>query len=195
MEQRFDVDVTELAKYWWVFALRGALAVLFGIMTVFLPGLTLAALVLLFGSYAIIEGGFNVVSALRRRKDERLWWVLLLEGLVSIAAGVVTFVLPILSALALIYVIAAWAIVTGILELVGAIRLRGRIRGAVWLGLSGVASLAFGVLVAIFPGAGALALVLWIGAFSLVFGALLIALAFRLRSARGSTVGGMARAA
>ena len=133
--------------------------------------------------------------ASRHRRGERLWWLLLLEGLVSIAAGVIAFILPGLTALMLVLVIGAWAIITGALRIVAAILLRKQIRGEWWLALSGVLSLAFGVLVMLWPGTGALALVLWIAAYSIAFGALTVALAFRLRGARERTPRGMPQAA
>jgi uncharacterized membrane protein HdeD (DUF308 family) len=189
MNGRVDVDLALLAKNWWLVALRGIAAILFGILAAIVPGLTLALLVMLFGAYALIEGGFNVVAAVRGATGGRAWWALLLEGLVSLAAGVVAFIMPGLTALALVYLIAAWAIVTGILEIAVAVRLRKHITGEWWLALSGVLSIAFGVLVSLFPGAGALAMVLWIGAYSIIFGILLLAVAFKLRSVRGE-VGG-----
>jgi uncharacterized membrane protein HdeD (DUF308 family) len=170
-----------LARNWWIIGLRGAAAIIFGILMLLMPGVGLMALVLLFGSYAIIEGVLNVIASVRGRRNEERWWALLLEGLVSIAAGLIAFFMPGLTALALVYVIAAWAVVTGVLEIVAAVRLRHEITGEWWLALSGVASIAFGVLMMAFPRAGALALVLWVGAYSLVFGALLLFLAFRLR--------------
>jgi len=175
------MDVVLLARNWWLVALRGLAAIIFGLLTFIVPGISLLTLVLLFGSYALVEGVLNVIAAVRGRREEERWWALLLEGLVSIAAGIVTFVLPGLTAVVLVYMIAAWAIVTGVLELVAAVRLRQRVTGEIWLVLSGVASVAFGVLVMIFPGAGALTMVLWIGAYAVVFGALLLGLAFRLR--------------
>jgi uncharacterized membrane protein HdeD (DUF308 family) len=189
MNGRVDVDLALLAKNWWLVALRGIAAILFGVLAAIVPGLTLALLVMLFGAYALIEGGFNVVAAVRGATGGRAWWALLLEGLVSLAAGVVAFIMPGLTALALVYLIAAWAIVTGILEIAVAVRLRKHITGEWWLALSGVLSIAFGVLVSLFPGAGALAMVLWIGAYSIIFGILLLAVAFKLRSVRGE-VGG-----
>src|SRR5262249_2241958 len=109
---------------------------------------------------------------------------LLIEGIVGVAAGLVTFLMPRLTAVALLYIIAAWAIVTGVLEVVAAVRLRRQITGEWWLAISGVLSVGLGVLIVVAPAAGALAIVLWIGAYAIVFGALLLALAFRLRRAQ-----------
>jgi uncharacterized membrane protein HdeD (DUF308 family) len=188
-----EVNVATLARNWWAIALRGVAAILFGVLTVIWPGLSLAVLVILFGIYTLLEGIFNVIAAVRLRQGERRWLALLLEGLVSVAVGAVTLVLPGLTALALIFLIAAWAILTGVLEIVAAVRLHRLVRGGGWLALSGVLSLVFGVLVACFPGAGALSLLLWVAAYSIVFGALLLLLAFRLRSTRAAVPGGLAQ--
>ncbi|MBX6331412.1 MAG: DUF308 domain-containing protein, partial [Gemmatimonadaceae bacterium] len=175
------------ARNWWVVALRGVAGVLFGIFTFFAPGISIAALVLLFGAYALVDGVLAIASAFRRRGIGR-WWVLLLEGVVDVAAAVVTFVWPAITALALLYVIAVWALLTGILEIAAAIRLRRVITGEWLLVLSGVLSLVLGVLLIAFPSAGAVAVVVWIGAYALVFGLLLIVLGFRLRAwARGGS--------
>jgi len=175
----FDTDV--LARRWWAIALRGLAAIIFGILAFAMPGVTLAVLVLLFGAYALVDGIFNIVAAVSGRSGQRSWWMVLLEGLVSVAAGLVTFFWPGLTALTLVYVISAWAIITGVLEVVAAIRLRKEITNEWWLALSGVLSIVFGALVAFAPGAGALALIFWIGAYAVVFGAMLVALGFRLR--------------
>jgi uncharacterized membrane protein HdeD (DUF308 family) len=182
-ELGFDTDV--LARHWWAIALRGLAAIIFGILAFAMPGVTLAVLVLLFGAYALVDGIFNIVAAVSGRSGRQSWWMVLLEGLVSVAAGLVTFFMPGLTALTLVYVISAWAIITGVLEVVAAIRLRKEITNEWWLALSGVLSIVFGVLVAAFPGAGALALVFWIGAYAVVFGAMLVALGFRLRRRHG----------
>jgi uncharacterized membrane protein HdeD (DUF308 family) len=174
------VDVDSLSRNWWAVSLRGLAGILFGIITFFAPGISLAALVLLFGAYAFADGVLAIVSAIRRRGADR-WWLLLLEGLVGIGAGVVTLLWPGITALALLYVIAAWALVTGALEIAAAIRLRKAITGEWLLALSGVFSIALGVLLVLFPGPGALAVVIWIGAYSFVFGALLFVLGLRLR--------------
>lgn len=189
------MDTQSLARNWWAIALRGVVAIIFGVLTFIVPGLTLAVLVALFGAYALVEGVFNVIAAVRGRGGAQPWWALLLEGLVSLAAGIVTFAMPGLTALVLVYVIAAWAIITGVLEIGAAMRLRQRITGEWWQVASGVLSVVFGGLLIAAPGAGALALVFWIGGYAIVFGALLVALAFRLRTWRAEERPRMARAA
>jgi uncharacterized membrane protein HdeD (DUF308 family) len=140
--------------------------------------------VLIFGADAFADGVLAIVSAVRRRGTTDEWGMLLLEGIVGVAAGLVTLFWPGITALTLLYVIAFWALLTGVLEIAAAIRLRKLITGEWLLALGGVASIVFGVAIALFPAAGALALVLWIGAYMLLFGALLVGLGFRLR-ARG----------
>ncbi len=167
---------------WWAFVVRGVAGVLFGILTFILPGMALLTLVFLFGAYALVEGAFNVAGAVRTDASRRQpRWVLLVEGIVSIIAGFLAFVVPGITALSLLYIIAAWSVVTGVLELAAAIRLRRQIRGEWLMALSGALSIVFGLLVVAFPGAGALAVVFWIGAYAVVFGGLLIALGVRVR--------------
>lgn len=176
-----------LARNWWAIALRGVAAIVFGILAFVMPGVTVAALLLLYGSYALVDGIFNVIAAISGHSGARSWWALLLAGLASIAAGVVTFFMPGLTALALVYVIAAWAIVRGVLEIAAAVRLRKVITNEWWLGLSGGLSIAFGALLMLAPGAGALALVLWIAGYAVIVGALLVALGVRLRGWRAES--------
>jgi uncharacterized membrane protein HdeD (DUF308 family) len=175
------VDVDTLSRNWWIVLLRGLAGICFGIITFIAPAISLAILVLVWGAYALADGILALVTAIRRRGEDR-WWLFFVEGLVGIAAGVLTLIWPGLTAIALLYLIAAWAIVTGALEIAAAIRLRKVIANEWLLGLSGIASLGFGILLILFPGAGALTVVIWIGAYALVFGALVVALAFRLRS-------------
>jgi uncharacterized membrane protein HdeD (DUF308 family) len=170
-----------LARRWWALALRGVIAVLFGLLTFFIPGVTLISLVLLFGFYAILDGIFDIVSAMKAPGHH---WPLLVEGIVGIVAGIVTFMWPGITAMFLLYLIAFWAILTGVLEIVAGIRLREVIANEMLLILMGVISTLFGILIIIFPGAGALAIIIWIGAYAVVFGIILIVLAFRLRSFR-----------
>jgi uncharacterized membrane protein HdeD (DUF308 family) len=178
------LDIDTLSRNWWLIALRGLAGILFGIITFLAPGMTLAVLVILFGAYAFADGVLTIASAVRRRGATNRWGMLLLEGVVGVAAGVVTLFWPGITALTLLYVIAFWALLTGVLEIAAAIRLRRVITGEWLLALGGIASIVFGVAIALFPAAGALVLVLWIGAYMLVFGVLFVALGLRLR-ARG----------
>jgi uncharacterized membrane protein HdeD (DUF308 family) len=172
-----------LARNWWALALRGLAAILFGVLAFVWPGITLWALVLLFGSYMLVDGIFAIVAAVRAARREARWWLLLIEGVLGVLAGLVAFFWPGLTTLALLYFIAAWAIVTGILEIVGAIRLRQEIEGEWALGLSGALSVLFGILLVVIPApAGLLSLVWLIGAYALAFGVLLLVLAFRVRN-------------
>jgi uncharacterized membrane protein HdeD (DUF308 family) len=177
------IDLDSLTRNWWAVAFRGLAGILFGIITFILPGISLAALVLLFGAYAFADGVLSIVSAVRRRGADR-WWLLLLQGIVGIGAGVVTLLWPGITAIALLFVVAAWALVGGALQVAAAIRLRKVITGEWLLALGGVLSIALGVLLVLFPGPGALALVIWIGAYAFVFGILLLVLGFKLRGLR-----------
>lgn len=167
-----------VADHWWAFALRGVAAIVFGILAFAWPAMTLGVLVLLWGAYALVDGLLALVGAFRTSNDHR--WGLLLEGIAGIGAGIVTFVWPGLSALVLLYIIAVWALITGVLEIVAAVRLRRAIHNEWWLGLSGLASVIFGIVLMIQPAAGALAVIWLIGSYAIVFGILLIALAVRL---------------
>ncbi|HEY3358932.1 MAG TPA: HdeD family acid-resistance protein [Polyangia bacterium] len=181
-ERAGEVNIAALTDRWWALALRGAAGVIFGVLTFVAPAASLFALVVLFGVYALVDGGFNLVMAYRDARGGRRWGVLVFEGIVSVAAGVVTLIWPGISALALLFVIASWAIVTGAFEIAAAIRLRKQIRHEWLLALSGALSVVFGVLLFLRPGAGALAVTVLIGAYAVVFGALLMGLGFRLRS-------------
>jgi len=171
-----------LLRSWWMLALRGVIALLFGILTFVWPGLTLLWLVALFAAYALLGGVVSVIGAVRHRQSDEKWWLILLLGLVSIAAGVIAVVYPDLTALMLVLVMGANALITGVLDIAVVIRLRKAMRGEWLLILSGIASIVFGVLVFLFPGAGALALVWLISAYAIVTGVLLLALAFRIRA-------------
>lgn len=170
-----------LARNWWALALRGLVAVLFGLLTFFLPAITLVTLVLLFGAYALVDGIFNVIAFFRVASHH---WAFLIEGVIGIIAGILTFAWPGITAIVLLYLIAFWAIFTGVFEIVAGIRLRKAITNEWLLVVMGVFSLLFGVLILFAPIIGALAIVLWIGAYALVFGVFLLALAFRLRGHR-----------
>ena len=176
------MDTMLLTQRWWTIALRGAAAVIFGILTFVSPAASLLALVVLFGVYAIVNGAINLSLSLRGPAGAPRWGSLVFESLASMVAGALTLIWPGITALVLVLLIAAWAVVTGVAQVVAAIRLRKQIRGEWLLGLAGVLSVAFGVLLFLAPAAGALAVTIWIGAYAIVFGALLVALSFRLRS-------------
>jgi uncharacterized membrane protein HdeD (DUF308 family) len=179
-----------LARNWWSLVLRGVLGIILGVITFVWPGITLTALVFLFAGYALLDGALSLAGALRAAEAHERWGALLFEGIVGILAAFVTALWPAITALALVFVIAAWAIVTGIAEIAAAVRLRRQIHGEWMLALAGVASILFGVLLAAMPLAGALVLALWVGAYMLVFGVMLVALGLRLRSwSRGSHAG------
>ena len=171
-----------LRRTWWILLMRGLFAIAFGILTWVLPGVSLAALVLLFGAYVMADGLLGVWSAVAGRKEHEHWWVLLLIGLLGIAVGLLTFLAPGVTALVLMFYIAIWAIATGVLQIVVAIRLRKEIRGEWLLVLGGLASVLFGVLLVAKPAAGALAVLWLIGTYAVVFGALLVLLGFKVRS-------------
>jgi len=173
--------LTLLTKNWWVFLVRGVLAVLFGLMAFAWPGLTLATLILFFGAWALVSGIFAIVAAFSAAKQHSGWWVLLLQGLLGICVGVLTFWMPGITALSLLWYLAFWSIFTGIMEIVTAIRLRKEIQGEGWIMLAGTASVVFGLLLLARPGAGALALITLIAGFAVVFGVLLVIAAFRLK--------------
>jgi uncharacterized membrane protein HdeD (DUF308 family) len=173
-----------MTRNWWVLLLRGIVAMLFGIIALRAPGVTLGVLVLLFGFYALIDGIFALIAALTgwRHREDR--WLLLLEGLIGLAAGFVTLHAAVITAVALIFFIASWALATGVLKVIEAIRLRKEISNEFWLALSGVASVIFAFLVMLNPVAGALAMIWLIGWYALFMGAMLIMLSFRLRGLR-----------
>ncbi len=171
-----------MGRHWWTMALRGLLGIILGIVAFVWPGITVAALVLLFGVYAIIDGVVALVASFRLMEGHGRWWPALLEGLCGIAAGIVAFAWPGLTAVALIYLIAAWAIVTGVFQIVAAVQLRRYIAGEWMLALGGVVSILLGALLFAFPVAG---LVVWawmVGAYALLFGILMLALGFKLRA-------------
>ena len=174
-----------LAQNWWAIVLRGVCAILFGLGAYLWPGITLAALVLLYGAYALLDGILAVAWSFVKRQAGGFPWGVFVAGLAGIAAGILTFVWPGLTALVLLYLIAGWAIVRGVFEIVAAISLRKELRNEWLLGLSGLLSIVLGVVLIAAPGAGALALLWWIGAFAIVFGVLTVILGFRLKGLKG----------
>ncbi|HEX4208444.1 MAG TPA: HdeD family acid-resistance protein [Ktedonobacteraceae bacterium] len=179
--QRTRLESQPRQQRWWGLLIRGIVAVLFGLGTLFWPHLTLLVLVALFGVYVLIDGITAVIGALREYDTNPHWWVLFLEGLAGIVIGVLTFVLPGLTALALLYLIAIWAIVTGVMELVSAFAIR-RVLPMEWtLIIAGILSIVLGIFLALRPVVGLLGLVWAIGIYAIIFGILLIVRAFQFR--------------
>jgi uncharacterized membrane protein HdeD (DUF308 family) len=169
------------AGRWWAVLIRGLIAIAFALLAFTWPGVTLATLVVLFGFYALLDGAFSLISAIggRRLDDDR--WLLMLEGVVGIWAGVVILRAPAVTAVVLVFLMSIWAMSTGFLRIVGAIRLRNEISGEVWLVLSGLASVLFAFMLMLRPGVEALALVWIIAGYALIMGVFLVMLGIELR--------------
>lgn len=187
-----------LSRYWWMTLLRGVIWIAFGVMLFTQPGVSLATLMLLFGAFVLADGIGTVITAFGGRGEHENWWVLLLAGLAGIGVGLLTFYNPAITALTLQLLIAMWAVSTGLLQIVAAIRLRKEIQGELWLVAAGLLSVAFGALLVARPVAGALAVLWFIGGYAVVFGVALIALALRVRAfakRAGAAIKGQVRAA
>jgi len=172
--------VHALAKNWWLLLLRGIAAIIFGLLAFAWPGLTLVTLILFYGAFVLVDGVLAVIAAITGGVPGSRWWLAII-GLLGIAAGLVTFMMPGLTAVLLLLFIAGWAIATGVFQIIGAIKLRKEIDNEWLLILGGIISVLFGVSMMLAPGAGALALVWVIGAYSVVIGVIFVALALRLR--------------
>ena len=168
--------------HWWALALRGAIAILFGLAALLRPGIALEALILLFGAYALVDGLFAVVGVFGGTRGGTPRWLLFIEGIASILVGLIAFVLPGLTATLFLYLIAIWAIITGVSEIAMAIRLRRDIRGEWALIVGGAFSVLFGVILAVIgPIAGLLSLIWLIGIYAAAFGILMLITAFQVR--------------
>lgn len=171
-----------LNRGWWLIVLRGVAAIAFGILTFVVPNLSLASLVLLFGAFSFADGILRIGCAFAGDGDGESRWILALAGLLGIAVGVITMIAPAVTAFALVIYIAAWALVTGALEIVAAIKLRRIIENEWMLALAGLASIGFGILVMARPGEGALTLLWLIGSYAIFFGVVMLAFAFKARA-------------
>jgi uncharacterized membrane protein HdeD (DUF308 family) len=180
-----------LSRYWWMTLLRGLFWILFGIVLLTSPGISLVTLTLALGAVMFVDGIINILNAISGRKDHDDWWVLFLVGLAGVGIGVLTFRNPGATALAVVFYVAIWAIATGLLEILAAIRLRKQIAGEFWLALAGIASVLFGVLLVARPGAGALTLLWLIAFYAVAFGAVLVLLALKVRSGAKKIAGAL----
>ncbi len=176
---RCDALSEILEQSWWAVGLRGILGIIFGLICLLNPTLAVEVFVILFAAYMLVDGAFTIASGVKAAAGGERWGLLILQGLVSIAAGVVAVVWPVITLVALVWIIAIWAIVSGALLLAAAFSLNIE-HGRWWLALGGIASFVFGILLVIQPFIGAVVLTLWIGAYALVFGVFLLVLAFQL---------------
>lgn len=174
-------SVVFLARWWWAYILRGVIAIGFGVLALLSPAWGLAVLVALFGLWALLEGVTSFMTGLRSRRSSRNWWLDLLEGVASIAAGILALLFPGFAFEILLLLIGLWAIVIGVFQVYLAIRLRDEIEGELWLGLAGLAAILFGVATLLFPAGSALSIVWLIAAFAIAFGVLLVVMGWRLR--------------
>lgn len=182
---RLDAMSAALARNWWLVALRGVIAILFGAVAFIAPGAFVLSLVLFFAAYMLVDGIFAVVGAIRAAQRHERWGFLLLEGLVDIVVGVAAVLVPAAAVWAFVLLLAAWALVTGGLMIAAAFRLHLHY-GRWWLVLGGVVSILFGLALLINPGMSALVLTWWIGSYTFAFGILLLILAFKLRAQHGA---------
>jgi uncharacterized membrane protein HdeD (DUF308 family) len=180
---RCDAMSEVLAQRWWAVGLRGILAIIFGLICLLTPGIAVGAFVIVFAAYMFVDGVFAIISGIRAARSGESWGLLILEGVVDLAAGVVAILWPAITLVALVWIVAIWAIVSGALMLAAAFSLNLDY-GRWWLALGGIASIIFGILLIIEPFIGAVVLTLWIGAYSLIFGVFLLVLAFQLNSKR-----------
>ncbi len=176
-----ELMIDMLARNWWAIGIRGVVGILFGLVALFLPGATMLSLVLLFAAYLFVDGVFGIVSAIRAARAQERWGLLVLEGLVDIAVAVVAVLWPGITVVAFVFLVAFWAIFTGILELAAAFRLEF-IDGRGWLIFGGIVSVLYGAVLIVAPMIGAVVLTWWLGAYALVFGVALVVLAFKLRA-------------
>jgi uncharacterized membrane protein HdeD (DUF308 family) len=178
-----------LAQDWWAVALRGVFAVIFALIALFSPGATILSLVLFFSAYMLVDGVFGIVSGIRAASNNQRWGLLILEGILNILVGIVAFVMPGLTVLFFVTLMAVWSLITGILMIVAAFKLNPDF-GRGWLIFSGVVSVLFGIALLIAPLVGAVVLTWWLGAYALVFGIGLLVLAFKLKGRKDNAVGG-----
>ncbi|WP_414471966.1 HdeD family acid-resistance protein [Microvirga sp. M2] len=178
-----------LARNWWAVALRGVFAVIFALIAFFWPGATLLSFVLFFSAYMLVDGVFGIVSGIRAASRNERWGLLILEGILDIVVGAVAFLMPGLTVVFFVALLAVWSLITGILMIVAAFKLDPAF-GRGWLIFSGLVSVLFGVALLVAPLVGAVVLTWWLGAYALVFGIALIVLAFKLRSRKDDLTGG-----
>jgi uncharacterized membrane protein HdeD (DUF308 family) len=177
-----SIHAQAVSQNWWMLALRGVLAIIFGLVALFAPGIALLAFITVFAAYTIIDGIVAVVVAIRERGHLSRWGWILAEGILSLIAGILAFAYPGITALVLLFIVAAWAIVTGIMEIVAAITLRDYLTQEWALIVAGALSIVFGIVLFLFPGTGLLSILWLVGIYSICFGVLFLIRAFQQRT-------------
>ncbi|MDB5596071.1 MAG: hypothetical protein JWM36_3032 [Hyphomicrobiales bacterium] len=174
-----------LAETWWTLALRGLIAIAFGVMAFVSPGAVMLSVALLFGAYLLIDGAIGIVAAIRAARADKRWWLLLIEALLNVAMGLIALTFPAGAILAFVVVTAVWALMSGGFLLAAAFSLT-MAHGRLWLAIGGLVSIVWGLLLIATPLMGAVVLTWWLGAYALVFGIMLVAVGFKLRAQRQS---------
>ncbi|WP_036348213.1 HdeD family acid-resistance protein [Microvirga sp. BSC39] len=177
-----------LAQNWWAMALRGVFAIVFALIAFFSPGATILSLVLFFSAYMLVDGVIGIVSGIRAASNNQRWGLLILEGILNILVGIIAFIMPGLTVLFFVTLVAVWSLITGVLMIVAAFKLNPEY-GRGWLIFSGIVSVLFGIALLIAPLVGAVVLTWWLGAYALVFGIGLLVLAFKLKGRRDNSSG------
>ncbi len=181
-----NAGLRSFADYWWVLLVRGIAAIIFGLIALFWPGLTAYAMLLTFGIFALVDGVMAIIAGFRRKGHDDNWWSWLLDGALSILIGIMAISWPVATALALVFWIAAWATVTGVMRIIAAIRLRHEIDGEWAMGLSGLLMVLWGILLVAMPASGILSLTWMFGIFTLLVGITMVVLAFRVKKLKAA---------
>ena len=182
-----------LAQNWWAVALRGVFAIIFALIAFFSPSATLLSLALFFSAYMLVDGVFGIVSGVRAASNHQRWGLLVLEGILNILVGVIAFLMPGLTVLFFVTMVAVWSLITGVLMIVAAFKLNPAY-GRGWLIVSGLVSVLFGIALLVAPLVGAVVLTWWLGAYALAFGVSLLVLAFKLKGRKDGSPGTPLRA-
>ncbi|MCL5407230.1 MAG: DUF308 domain-containing protein [Patescibacteria group bacterium] len=172
----------KLAKHWWAFLIRGTVAILFALLAFLATGFTLSLLLIFLGIYLLLDGLFTVIASLMAASDHKNWWILLLEGIISLAAGIFVFAWPSLTLVILIYIVAFWAIITGIFEFLASITATWAAPGKIFIGVTGVLSIILGIIILVYPLFTVTATIWLVGIYALIIGLSLIFFGFKLKS-------------
>lgn len=176
------MEEKKLAKHWWAILIRGIVAIVFALLAFFATGFTLELLLIFLGVYLLLDGLFAIIGSIMAASHHRTWWVLLLEGIVSLAAGIFVLAWPEITLMILIYIVAIWAIITGIFEFLASISASWAAPGKIFIGLTGVLSVILGVVIFIYPLFSITAIIWLIGIYALIIGLSLTFFSMKLKA-------------